>query len=294
MPQRSKIPVISGTIVDYEHGEPLAGYYIRVFRADRLADKDYIGQARVTKKGEFNIRFRKTREVTELLKTLARKRGPDLAFTVYDEKRVPVESLEPLSGKDRFIKHQFEVQGRAGQWLNNAFGDSIEKFLKQPQVLRLIAKELGEENDVDPKIIYKTLVDSDPFGISPFNWRTTICCVLNNLMDQFKQTSLASALVFGGNTYKHLWPVVVRGEVRGPITKGAFVYKGVERRNEIDEDFNFKLEPTLPTLNKMVAILWSPLRQAPNSKPKQVQITRNLSLKVFYIKQEGLGKKNVK
>jgi hypothetical protein len=101
-------------------------------------------------------------------------------------------------------------------------------------------------------VIYDEILKSDPFGISPFTFRTTICCILYDLMDTFKQTALGSKLLMNGNTYKHLGFQSVRGFVIGPVNKGSLPWLGVDGRDGGDEDFNFDIQPTIPSLFSLV------------------------------------------
>lgn len=134
-------------------------------------------------------------------------------------------------------------------------GAYLERFFKQPEHLRLVAHVLHEESGVDEQRIYDELVRSDPFGISPFTFRTTVCCLLNNLLDTFKQTSLGSTLGMGGNTFKHLWHQDVRGVVSGPLKTGANIDEGDQGRIEIDEDYNILLLPRMPSLRTLTQMV---------------------------------------
>jgi hypothetical protein len=254
-------PSIVGRVVESESGEPLAGHLVRVYAVGASDFDSPLGQARTDRHGAFAIQFRQVARVQDVARAFP-EGGPDLDLRVYDRTRHPVGDLGPLVGDERFIEHLIAVSPRNVQWLNKALGDNLEKFFKDDKALRAISEIIGEEYGVAPDEIYQALVDSDPFGISPATFRTTICCVLNNLLDTFKQTRLASHMIFGGNEYKHIGVVTLNGFLRGPLFKPGepgvprtpFIGEGYEGRPELDEDFNFKVIPDSP--NFLLPDLW--------------------------------------
>lgn len=242
---------IRGAVFESKTGRPLGDLIVRVFDEANPAESDFLGQGKTDAKGKFSIRYRKTKAVSAIRAEFP-DAGPDLVFGVYEADGTPLRLSDPFSGAARFEPVQIRLRLTERDLLNKAFGVLLENALKQPRVLRRASQMLARKYDLDPDHVYRTLRDADPFGIDPFTWRTTVCCILNNLMDTFKQTPLASQLLFNGGTYQHLWTLPsVRGLVRGPIQTGALVHEGVEGREVVDEDFNFKLEPTLPTFNRI-------------------------------------------
>jgi len=167
----------------------------------------------------------------------------EIDLRVFDPQGFPIGEIGPLAANARFRRQTLRVSPRVVQLLNRELTKEIVAFLKRPEVLKRVTKMLTTEGG-NPEELYAALVKSDPFGISPFTFRTTICCLLYQLYDAFKQTSIASSLVFNGGRYLHLWTETVVADVLGPASKGSFVDDGVEGRTEIDEDWNFKVSPT--------------------------------------------------
>lgn len=262
MVERGKTPTVQGQLYNGQTDEPLVGYEVRVFSVLHDREQDYLGRGQSGSDGRFTLVYRRTKLARDLVAALAED-GPALLLRVYDQAGNLVYITEERSGDDRFVPWDVAVVGlnpdADALWLNTAFATEIERFLKQPDVLRRIARLLAEEGQATPEQIYAALLESDPFGIDPFTFRTTICCILNRLLDEFKQTALGQQLAVGGSTYKHLGSVFrvfrvveVIGFIQGPERDGALIEDGVEGREEVDEDFNFKITPTTPLITEVV------------------------------------------
>ena len=241
---------IRGRIVESRTGKALSGLRVLAFDADNQGEDDYLGESKTDKAGKFAIRFRSTK-AAKTARSAFPEGGPDLVFHIFENDGTPLRITDPYVGAERFTSILIKIRKSDRDELNKIFGDLLEQAMLRPEFLKLAASMLARKYDRDPTEVYETLRDADPFGIDPFTWRTTVCCILNDLMDTFKQTPLGSQLLFDNGTYQHLWHVPsVRGFIRGPVLQGAQVHEGVEGREELDEDFNFKIEPTLPTFNR--------------------------------------------
>jgi hypothetical protein len=230
---KERTQTIRGILVLRETRRPGTGYTVALYDAREGDVSEPLARAKTDRLGRFSLSCTVPESV-------------DLVVT--DRQGHVAGDAGPILGKDRFRTITIQVAEGAAQELNRELATELEKLLKKPKNLRHIAEILHEESGVDKRVIYDQLVESDPFGISPFTFRTTICCILYDLLDTFKQTGLGSSLGMGGNTYKHLGYQTVRGFVAGPVNAGANIWDGVEGRIEIDEDFNFDIQPTIPSL----------------------------------------------
>lgn len=224
---------LRGKVIEAESGEPLPNHFVRAFDAGQEDDERQLGQTRTAADGSFVLKI--SEEVDEI----------DLR--VFDTQRYPIGSLGPLAGARRFRAQVIQVSPRLVQMLNREMAKELEKFLKRPDILRKISKILSEEGDLDPNHVYEVLLKSDPFGMSPFTFRTAVCCLLYQLYDTFKQTSLASSLFFGGGRYRHMWNVTITGDLVGKVDdtppSPGWIDEGIEGRPDIDEDWTFKIIP---------------------------------------------------
>lgn len=180
-------------------------------------------------------------------------------------------SSPPISRLFARAPYRREVSG-----LVSRFGDNLEKFLKDGANLDLIAKLLtspeGAESESGPGISAEEfaakLRDSDPFGIPGASWQATLCCLLYQIFESFRENSVLSAALYGRvGGYKHI--IDVHDQV-GYLKGTQFGLKAVEGIPEFDRDFCFNIEPTGPPLvhyllqepavrNALPATLWKKL-----------------------------------
>lgn len=161
---------------------------------------------------------------------------------------------------------------REVQELVNRFGADLEKFLKEPRTLDLIAKlltspERGEKQEgplVSTAEFGAKLRESDPFGISVAAWQSTLCCLLYQLLESFRQNSVLSSVLYGRlGGYKHIIEVYDQvGFLKG---NPQFNLRAVEGILEFDRDFTFNIEPTGPTLSHYLLQVPAVRNALPNS-----------------------------
>lgn len=256
--------VVHGRVFDLESGEPLANHRVRVFSVFSRREGSHIAQARTSRDGSFTARYRDTALAREAREGFPDK-GPGLVLRIYDPRDEHVHTTEERSGPDRFERWDIGVllpqRDKDALLVREGLEEAIKTFFARPEVLQAVSRILSEEGGMEAKEVYARLSGVDPFlgNPSPLTFRTTVCCVLNRLLDDFKQTPLGSAIGLGGNTYKHLGSVQrmlglsqLEGIVLGPWRDGSWSRPGVEGRIEVDQDFNFNVLPTNITYAQIV------------------------------------------
>lgn len=259
-PGSEELPRIEGEVVDGHTGEPRPGLFVRAYSVHHHEVGLHFGEGTAGPDGAFTIEVHGQGEAREIVKELIEEQHGIVLRVYVEDPEDPIHISEERSGDERLEPWRlaildFEADARR---LNETLAAELERVLKEPETLRLISRMLAKEGGMDPEEVYEALVDSDPFGIDPFTFRTTVCCVINRIMDVFKQTSLGQQLILGGSTYKHLGSIAnifgvprLTGYILGEHSKGSLTDDGILGRAD-DQDFNFNILPTNLTYPGMV------------------------------------------